>query len=117
MSDFLFPLSRIDCCLLNDDAQIASGSEDSNCRVVMWNLLDGGAADTGSMLDHSPHSFAWSTDIGGSGGDGEIGRSVTNPVPFIHSLSPHPNKNILLTAGGDYFWLWSGIKDEDNDYF
>nr|CDS30516.1 WD repeat domain containing protein 83 [Hymenolepis microstoma] len=104
---------RIDCCLLNDDAQIASGSEDSNCRVVMWNLADG-AADTTSVLDHSPCSLAWSSDIGDSGSKTE--KLTIHPVPFIHSLSPHPSKNALLTAGGDYFWLWSDTKEE-NDYF
>ncbi|VDO07475.1 unnamed protein product [Rodentolepis nana] len=104
---------RVDCCFLNDDAQIASGSEDSNCRVVMWNVADG-AADIASILDHSPCSLAWSSDIGDSGS--KNGELTTHPVPFVHSLSPHPSKNVLLTAGGDYFWLWSDIKEE-NDYF
>ncbi|KAM7533550.1 hypothetical protein Aperf_G00000126088 [Anoplocephala perfoliata] len=98
---------RIDCCFLNDDAQIVSGSEDPKCRVVLWNLLEGGPADTASELDHSPQGLAWSSDIGEPVTD-----QSTNIVPFIHSLSPHPNKNILLTAGGDYYWLWSGVKDE-----
>ncbi|VDM22463.1 unnamed protein product [Hydatigera taeniaeformis] len=98
---------RIDCCFLNEDARIASGSEEG-CCVMLWDVLEGGAAS--SRLDHSakPSSPAWSSSIGETT---EETKKAT-PIPLVHSLSPHPTKSALLTAGGDFFWLWD---DTAND--
>ncbi|KAL5111742.1 WD repeat domain-containing protein 83 [Taenia crassiceps] len=98
---------RIDCCFLNEDAQIASGSEEG-CCVVLWNVLEGGAAS--SRLDHSTKASlpAWFSSIGETT---EEAKAAT-PIPLIHSLSAHPTKNALLTAGGDFFWLWNDATDE-----
>ncbi|VDK22876.1 unnamed protein product [Taenia asiatica] len=84
-----------------------SGSEEG-CCVVLWNVLEGGAAS--SHLDHSTQasSPAWSSSIGETT---EEAKAAT-PIPLIHSLSPHPTKNALLTAGGDFFWLWNDATDE-----
>lgn len=98
---------RIDCCFLNEDAQIASGSEE-DCHVMLWNVLEDGAASL--HLDHSTEaaSPAWSSSIGETTQEAK----AAAPVPFIHSLSPHPTKNALLTAGGDFFWFWNDAADE-----
>ncbi|VDD83625.1 unnamed protein product [Mesocestoides corti] len=94
---------RIDCCLMNDDAQIASGSEEGD-RVLMWDVLVGGPPS--GYLDHSIGSPAWSSEIG------EIADKA-NSIPFIHSLSPHPTNNSLLSAGADFVWLWGVEENKD----
>ncbi|BHF60959.1 WD repeat-containing protein 83 [Sparganum proliferum] len=93
---------KLDCCFMNQDAQIVSGSEDC-AKVHQWDVVTGGEANL--VLDHSPKSPAWSRDLAN---EADLQSELTTTgVPFIHSLCPHPNGNSLLTAGGDYIWLWS----------
>lgn len=76
--------------------------------MLIWDMLEGGAIPA-VVLNHSPYGDAQKPEIG-------EGIDANCPsIPFIHSLSSHPSKNDLLTAGGDFVWLWSSPEDELNE--
>ncbi len=93
---------------MNDDAQIVSGSEEGGNRVLTWDMVEGGAPT--AYLEHARGSPAWSADIGEV-----VAPEECPPVPFIHSLSPHPTGSSLLTAGGDFVWLWNTPEAEEEE--
>uniref|UniRef100_A0A914X4Z1 WD repeat domain-containing protein 83 n=1 Tax=Plectus sambesii TaxID=2011161 RepID=A0A914X4Z1_9BILA len=73
---------KIDSCLLSTDAQVVSGSEDGS--VYIWDLVES------KLLVKLEHP----------------GSQV------VHSLSPHPTQQILMTASGSNVYAWQSADSE-----
>ncbi|KER20849.1 hypothetical protein T265_10694 [Opisthorchis viverrini] len=104
---------RMDSVLMNNDAHVASGSE-AHSLVYIWDFVRSNYPLL--TLDHSPGGPMW----GGLSSDDEpvsqLAIEAAKSANFlIHSLSPHPTQSRLLTAGGDFVWLWDAEPDVCED--
>ena len=103
----------MDSILLNSDAHVASGSEDKGL-VFIWDFVR--SNEPLLSLDHSPHGPVW-----GALGDGSkavdklVAEAAKSSNFFIHSLSAHPTQSKLMTAGGDFVWIWDAQPEHVND--
>ncbi|CAL8096183.1 unnamed protein product [Calicophoron daubneyi] len=102
---------KMDSVLMNADAHLASGSEEKGL-VFIWDFVR--SASPVLTLDHSPGSVSWG-DLPNSGGT--VSRLVVEAAKvtnfLVHSLSSHPSQSKLLTAGGDFIWLWDAESQEE----
>ncbi|KAF7252153.1 hypothetical protein EG68_07635 [Paragonimus skrjabini miyazakii] len=104
---------RMDSVLMNFDAHIASGSEDQGI-VFIWDFVRSNAPIL--TLDHTPGGPVWG-DMPDSGGPvSQLAIEAAKCANFlVHSLSAHPTQSKLLTAGGDFVWLWDAEPDETEE--
>ncbi|VEL09589.1 unnamed protein product [Protopolystoma xenopodis] len=108
---------RVDSTLMNYDAHVVSGSEDSDLSVLIWDLVRGGT-EALICLSHSLNGPAFSARLTNStepvSGLARAAASASASAGslFVHSISPHPKECRLLTAAGDYIWLWSSETEE-----
>jgi len=72
---------KVDSCVTSNDTHIISGSEDGH--IYFWDLIE---AKVVAKLEN-------------------VHKGV------VYSLSKHPSKNILLTAGTDCVKLWNNEKN------
>ncbi|KAF8563295.1 hypothetical protein P879_09701, partial [Paragonimus westermani] len=104
---------RMDSVLMNFDAHIASGSEDQGI-VFIWDFVRSNAPIL--TLDHTPGGPVWG-DLPDTGGPvSQLAIEAAKSANFlVHSLSAHPTQSKLLTAGGDFVWLWDAEPDETEE--
>ncbi|KAG5451180.1 hypothetical protein CSKR_102645 [Clonorchis sinensis] len=104
---------RMDSVLMNNDAHIASGSE-AQSLVYIWDFVRSNSPLL--TLDHSPGGPLWGSLSAGDEAVSQLAVEAAKSANFlIHSLSPHPTQSRLLTAGGDFVWLWDAEPDVCGD--
>ncbi|KAL3320965.1 26S protease regulatory subunit 8 [Cichlidogyrus casuarinus] len=95
---------HLDACLFNQGSLVASGSEDTISKeVLFWDLIK--SEEPLHRLSHGPQSQCWNANLNSEAlPPSPVYLSSTH---FINSVSSHPDGNgKLLTGGGDYVWLW-----------